>query len=364
MPGPSSGNATAVVFAYHNVGVRCLLTLLAHGVRVPLVVTHVDAPEETIWFDSVAATAAEHAIPVIAPDDPGAPDVVRRIAALRPDFIFSFYYRRMLKPALLALPSRGALNMHGSLLPCYRGRAPVNWAVLHGERMTGATLHYMAEKPDSGDIVAQTAVPILPDDTAREVFDKVTVAAQTTLDAVLPALLAGTAPRHPQDLRAGSYFGGREPGRRHHRLEQGRCGHPQSGARRRAAVPGRVHLGRRASRPRAAHARRRYDRRPDPRAIAFASRREHDRALRRRRPACDPGAGNRRPGGRRGAVRAALRSGAGRAGQRPLTLTRSRQAGGATYNPCSRGTRKAKKGCGPAFGPPMAGRRRAHNNRA
>ncbi len=211
MPGPSSGNASAVVFAYHNVGVRCLLTLLAHGVRVPLVVTHADSPGETIWFDSVAATAAEHAIPVIAPDDPGAPEIVRRIAALQPDFIFSFYYRRMLKPALLALPSRGALNMHGSLLPFYRGRAPVNWAVLHGERTTGATLHYMAEKPDSGDIVAQTAVPILPDDTAREVFDKITVAAETTLDAVLPALLAGTAPRHPQDLRAGSYFGGRGP---------------------------------------------------------------------------------------------------------------------------------------------------------
>ncbi len=211
MPGPSSGNASAVVFAYHNVGVRCLLTLLAHGVRVPLVVTHADSPGETIWFDSVAATAAERAIPVIAPDDPGAPEIVRRIAALQPDFIFSFYYRRMLKPALLALPSRGALNMHGSLLPFYRGRAPVNWAVLHGERTTGATLHYMAEKPDSGDIVAQAAVPILPDDTAREVFDKVTVAAETTLDAVLPALLAGTAPRHPQDLRAGSYFGGRGP---------------------------------------------------------------------------------------------------------------------------------------------------------
>ena len=85
--------------------------------------------------------------------------------------------------------------MHGSLLPKYRGRAPVNWAVLHGERETGATLHYMIDKPDDGDIVAQTAVPILPDDTAREVFDKVTVAAEITLDRALPALIAGRAPR-------------------------------------------------------------------------------------------------------------------------------------------------------------------------
>ena len=101
----------------------------------------------------------------------------------------------MLRPALLALPPRGALNMHGSLLPKYRGRVPVNWAIIHGETETGATLHYMTDKPDAGDIVAQTAVPILPDDTAGDVFDKVTVAAEMTLDRALPALLAGTAPR-------------------------------------------------------------------------------------------------------------------------------------------------------------------------
>jgi methionyl-tRNA formyltransferase len=117
----------------------------------------------------------------------------------------------MLKPALLAIPARGALNMHGSLLPKYRGRVPVNWAVLHGERETGATLHYMADKPDAGDIVAQTAVPILPDDTAGEVFAKVTVAAEMTLDRTLPALLAGTAARIPMNLAAGSYYGGRTP---------------------------------------------------------------------------------------------------------------------------------------------------------
>jgi methionyl-tRNA formyltransferase len=101
--------------------------------------------------------------------------------------------------------------MHGSLLPKYRGRAPVNWAIIRGETETGATLHDMTEKPDDGDIVAQTAVPILPDDTAKEVFDKVTVAAELTLDDVLPALVAGTAPRQPQDLRQGGYFGGRKP---------------------------------------------------------------------------------------------------------------------------------------------------------
>ncbi len=130
---------------------------------------------------------------------------------MAPDFLFSFYYRGMLAAPLLAAARHGALNMHGSLLPRYRGRAPVNWAVLHGERETGATLHYMTAKPDAGDIVAQTRVPILPDDTARDVFDKVTVAAELTLDGVLPALIDGTAPRRPQDPASGSYFGGRRP---------------------------------------------------------------------------------------------------------------------------------------------------------
>lgn len=201
----------AVVFAYHNVGVRCLEVLIRRGVEVALVVTHDDNPGETIWFDSVARTATQHTIAAIAPQDPNARDVVERIAACSPDFLFSFYYRLMLKPPLLALAPRGALNMHGSLLPKYRGRVPVNWAILHGETETGATLHYMTEKPDSGDIVAQTAVPILPDDTAKDVFDKVTLAGASCLDSVLPALIAGTAPRIPQDLGRGSYFTGRKP---------------------------------------------------------------------------------------------------------------------------------------------------------
>jgi methionyl-tRNA formyltransferase len=201
----------AVVFAYHNVGARCLPILLAHNVEVALVVTHRDNPAENIWFDSVAEVAAECGIPAITPDDPNAGEIIMRVCALNPDFLFSFYYRQMLKPTLLAIPKRGALNMHGSLLPKYRGRVPVNWAVINGETETGATLHYMVEKPDAGDIVIQQAVPILPDDTALDVFHKVTTAATQALDRSLPKLLAGSAPRTPQDLSEGSYFGARTP---------------------------------------------------------------------------------------------------------------------------------------------------------
>ncbi|MDQ6922764.1 MAG: formyltransferase [Pseudomonadota bacterium] len=201
----------AVVLGYHNVGVRCLRALVETGVDVPLVLTHEADPAENIWFDSVARTASEYGIPAITPADPNAADVVERVAECRPDFLFSFYYRSMLKASLLGLPPRGALNMHGSLLPKYRGRAPVNWAIIHAETETGATLHYMTAKADSGDIVAQRAVPILPDDTAKEVFDKVTTAAELTLRGALPALLAGNAPRYRQDAGASSYYGGRKP---------------------------------------------------------------------------------------------------------------------------------------------------------
>lgn len=201
----------AVVFAYHDVGVRCLSVLLAQDVEVGLVVTHEDDPNEGVWFASVAELTRRHDIPTITPDSPNTAEVIAAVTAAQPDFLFSFYYRHMLGAELLALPTQGAYNMHGSLLPHYRGRVPVNWAVLHGEPRTGASLHRMTVKPDAGDLVAQHAVPILPNDTAHEVFRKVTCAAECCLAGVLGALCAGTAPHTPLDLAAGSYYGRRRP---------------------------------------------------------------------------------------------------------------------------------------------------------
>jgi len=203
--------ARAVVFGYHDVGVRCLKTLISGGMEVPLVVTVADDPNETQWFGSVAATAAEYGITAITPADANTPELLRTISDLQPDFIFSFYYRSMLGGPLLRSARRGALNMHGSLLPKYRGRAPVNWAILRGERATGATLHYMVERADAGEIVDQLAVPILRDDDAREVYAKVTVAAETVLARSLPGLIAGSAPRTIQPIEPGQYFGRRRP---------------------------------------------------------------------------------------------------------------------------------------------------------
>ena len=201
----------AVVLAYSNVGDRCLRVLHARGVQVALVVTHRDHAGETLWFQRVADTADELDLPWIHGDDAHSPELAAAVAQAQPELIFSFYYRAMIPAALLALAPAGAYNMHGSLLPRFRGRAPTNWAVLTGATETGATLHEMVAKPDAGAIIDQSAVPILPDDTARQVFDKVTVAAEQVLWRSLPALLSGTAPRLPNELSLGSYFGGRKP---------------------------------------------------------------------------------------------------------------------------------------------------------
>jgi len=117
----------------------------------------------------------------------------------------------MIPAEVLACAKIAALNMHGSLLPKYRGRAPVNWAILHGEIETGATLHVMESKPDAGDIVEQSAVKIDLDETATEVFGKVSKAAVEALTKALPELLLGRVPRKPNELEKGSYFGGRKP---------------------------------------------------------------------------------------------------------------------------------------------------------
>jgi methionyl-tRNA formyltransferase len=201
----------AVVFAYHDVGVNCLKALLAAGVKVDLVVTHQDDPNENIWFGSVTKLCTDQNIPYITPNANELINLAPKLQALAPDYIFSFYYRHMVPAQILACAKIAALNMHGSLLPKYRGRAPVNWAILHGETQTGATLHIMEVKPDAGDIVGQSAVSISPDETATDVFGKVSQAAVTVIEQVLPSLMEGKVPRRPNELQKGSYFGGRKP---------------------------------------------------------------------------------------------------------------------------------------------------------
>jgi UDP-4-amino-4-deoxy-L-arabinose formyltransferase/UDP-glucuronic acid dehydrogenase (UDP-4-keto-hexauronic acid decarboxylating) len=200
-----------VVFGYHNIGCLGIEELLKNGFEVAAVFTHKDSANENIWFDSVAETASAHGIPVFAPEDVNHPVWVNKIKAINPDMIFSFYYRDMLKSDILDIPKHGCLNLHGSLLPKYRGRVPFNWAIINGEKETGVTLHYMTVKPDAGDIVASKKIAIEDNDTAKSVHLKAAAAAREMLSETLPLVKAGTAPRTAQDDSQATYFGGRKP---------------------------------------------------------------------------------------------------------------------------------------------------------
>jgi methionyl-tRNA formyltransferase len=204
-----------IFMGYHNIGYVCLEELIGLcrelGDEIAAVVTHADNPRENIWFASVAKLAFANHLPVYQPEDPNDPAFVAAMAALQPDLLFSCYYRHMLKQPVLDLPRLGALNLHGSLLPRYRGRVPVNWVLINGETETGVTLHYMVAKADQGDIVAQERVPITSEDTAVTLFARMTAAAGKMFREIYPLLRSGQAPRRPQDHAQASYFGGRGP---------------------------------------------------------------------------------------------------------------------------------------------------------
>ena len=201
----------SVVFAYHDMGLAGLRALRRAGIEVACIFSHEDDPGENCWFGSVKEWAIDQAIPLYCPEKVNQPEWIARIAAFRPEVIFSFYYRHMLTDEILVIPPHGAYNLHGSLLPAYRGRCPVNWVLVRGERQTGVTLHHMVTKADAGDIVGQKVVPIERTDTAVILYKKLCDAAGGLLDELLPQMKAGKAPRLPQDIEKGSYFGGRRP---------------------------------------------------------------------------------------------------------------------------------------------------------
>ncbi|MDP4725188.1 MAG: formyltransferase [Alphaproteobacteria bacterium] len=199
-----------LVFAYSQLGYDCLQYIIEETPHtVVAVVTHEHNPNEYIWFDSVKDLAADHGIDVLTPETLKDESVQHQISAYQPDAIFSFYYRNMIPDVILKHPRLGAYNIHGSLLPKYRGRCPVNWAMIHGESETGVTLHHMVKAADAGDIVDQESTPISTDDTAGSVMNRMNALAVTVLKRSLPLIATQTAPRIVQEVSQASYFGGR-----------------------------------------------------------------------------------------------------------------------------------------------------------
>lgn len=199
----------AIVFAYHDIGCVGLNALKKAGFEIQAVFTHTDDPKENHFFSSVARLGAELGLPVFAPENVNHSLWIERIEKMQPDVIFSFYYRHMLSQELLALAPKGAFNLHGSLLPKYRGRVPINWAILNGETETGVTLHKMIAKADAGDIIAQKKVAIDATDTALVLHEKIRQVSEQLLADTLPLIKMGDYSATPQDESQATYFGRR-----------------------------------------------------------------------------------------------------------------------------------------------------------
>jgi UDP-4-amino-4-deoxy-L-arabinose formyltransferase/UDP-glucuronic acid dehydrogenase (UDP-4-keto-hexauronic acid decarboxylating) len=199
----------AIVFAYHDIGCVGLKALVEAGYDIQAVFTHTDDPNENRFFSSVARVAADLDLSVFAPEDVNHPLWIERIQELQPDIIFSFYYRNMLCDDILSSAPRGAFNLHGSLLPKYRGRAPINWALVNGETETGVTLHQMVNKADAGPIVGQHKVSISDADTALTLHEKMREASQELLRDLLPKMKGTSLHFTPQNEAEASYYGRR-----------------------------------------------------------------------------------------------------------------------------------------------------------
>ena len=201
----------AVVFAYHDMGCTGIRALAEAGFDICAIFTHADHPGENHFFGSVARTAAQLGVPVYAPEEVNHPLWIDRIREMKPDVIFSFHYRQMLSDEILACAPVGAFNLHASLLPKYRGRAPLNWVLVNGEEETGVTLHRMVKRADAGAIIACEKVAIAAEDTALTLHYKVCESAKQLLMRSLPDILRGSFIAVEQDERKATYVGRRTP---------------------------------------------------------------------------------------------------------------------------------------------------------
>ncbi|MGG2993408.1 methionyl-tRNA formyltransferase [Paenibacillus macerans] len=188
--------------------VPSLEALLREGYDVAAVVTQPDRPQgrkKVLTPTPVKEAALRHGLPVLQPARMRTPEAVAEVAAYQPDLIVTAAYGQILPKAVLDLPRYGCLNVHGSLLPKYRGGAPIQRAIINGEKETGITLMYMAEGLDTGDMIAKSVVPIEDEDTSGTLFEKLSEAGARLLLEQLPLIVAGKAERIPQNDEESTY---------------------------------------------------------------------------------------------------------------------------------------------------------------
>ncbi|KJD42580.1 methionyl-tRNA formyltransferase [Paenibacillus terrae] len=188
--------------------VPSLNMLLDNGYNVVGVITQPDKPQgrkKILTPTPVKEAAEKRGLPVLQPIRLRQPEAVAQVAELRPDLIVTAAYGQILPKSVLDLPRFGCLNVHGSLLPRYRGGAPIQRAIINGETVTGVTLMYMAEGLDTGDMISRVEVAIEPEDTSGTIFEKLSIAGAELLHDELPKLLAGQSGRTPQNEEEATY---------------------------------------------------------------------------------------------------------------------------------------------------------------
>lgn len=188
--------------------VPSLTMLLERGYEVVGVVTQPDRPKgrkKTLTPPPVKEAALLHGLPLLQPERMRSPEAVGAVSELKPDLIVTAAYGQILPKAVLKLPRLGCINVHGSLLPKYRGGAPIQRSIMNGESVTGVTIMYMAEGLDTGDMISRVEVPITDEDTSGTMFEKLSAAGAALLAETLPAIESGTAQAVPQRDEEATY---------------------------------------------------------------------------------------------------------------------------------------------------------------
>lgn len=188
--------------------VPCLDKLIADGHEVAAVVTQPDRPKgrgQKLTASPVKEAALRYGLPVLQPEKIKTSEFLAELIALKPSLIVVVAFGQFLPKALLDLPPLGCINVHASLLPRYRGAAPIHWAIMNGETATGITTMYMDAGMDTGDMILKAEAPIGPDETTGQLHDRLKALGAEVLAATLTRIADGTAPRLPQDGAAATY---------------------------------------------------------------------------------------------------------------------------------------------------------------
>lgn len=188
--------------------VPSFLAIIEAGYRIELVITQPDRPKGRglrLISSPIKEIAMEYHFPILAPQSIKDTEVIDRIRYINPDVIVVVAYGQILPPMILESARYGCVNLHASLLPKYRGPAPVAWAIINGEQETGVTTIFMNERVDEGDIIFQKKISILPEDTRGSLEEKLATLGAELLIETLEAIESGTAPRIPQDHSLATY---------------------------------------------------------------------------------------------------------------------------------------------------------------